>query len=70
MMPADSSLTNMIFMRTIKVTVTLLLDENIDINVNMNQTHIGLKCIRVVTPQPNQNTANHYQRGKRKKQHV
>ena len=46
MMPANSSLTNMRVMRTTVVTVTMVLDENLDANVNMNRTHIDLQILR------------------------
>ena len=62
MMPADSSHTNMRVMRPIEVAVTILLDENIDANVNMNQTHTDLQILKVATPQANQNTVTRHQK--------
>ena len=53
MIPADSRRTSMIVTRTAEATVTMLLDKILNAKVNMNQTHIDLKILRVVTPQAN-----------------
>ena len=63
MIPADSRRTSMRVMRTAEATVTMLLDESLNSKVNMNQTHIDLKILRVVTPQANQNAVTCHQRG-------
>ena len=41
--------------------------ENLDYNVNINQTHINLKIIRVLVLQPSQNSVTCYQRGNQHK---
>ena len=63
MIPADSRHTSMRVMRTAEATVTMLLDESLNANVNMNRTHIDLKILRVVTHQANQNAVTCHQRG-------
>ena len=68
MIPADSILTNMIVASMDDVTVTMLLDENLNANVNMNQTHIDLQILRVITPQANQNTVTRHQKGNQQQQ--
>ena len=62
MIPADSRRTRMRVMRTTEATVIMLLDESLNAKVNMNQTHIDLKILRVVTPQTNQNSVTCHQR--------
>ena len=66
MIPADSHHTRMRVMSTAEATVKMLLDESLNAKVNMNQTHIDLKILRVVTPQANQNAVTCHQRGNRK----
>ena len=63
MIPADSRRTSMIVMRTSEATVTILLEESLNVKVNMNRTHIYLKILRVVTLQANQNAVTCHQRG-------
>ena len=63
MIPADSRRNIMRVMRTAEVTVTMLLEEILNDKVNMNQTHIDLKILRVITPQANQNLVTCHQRG-------
>ena len=66
--PANTILTITIFRRTTKVNITILMDENLDPNVNINISHIELKIIWVVKMQPNQNIFTRYQRGNQEKQ--
>ena len=47
MIPADSRRTSMRVIRTAEATVTMLLGESLNAKVNMNQTHIDLKILRV-----------------------
>ena len=63
MIPGDSRRTSMRFMRTAEATVTMILDKILNAKANMNQTHIDLKLLRVVTPQVNQNAVTCRQRG-------
>ena len=63
MIPADSRLTSMRFMRTTEAIVTMLLDERLNSKVNMNRTHIDLKMFRVVTLQAKQSAVTCHQRG-------
>ena len=63
MIPADSRRTSMRVMRTAEATVTMLLDKSLNAKVNMNQTHIDLEILRVVTPQANQNAVTCHQGG-------
>ena len=60
---ADSTLITMRVMKTTKVTITIIMCQTFDTNKNVNRTHIELKIIRVVTSQPNNNTATYYWRG-------
>ena len=50
MIPADSRRTSMRVISTYEATVTMILDESLNAKVNMNQTHIDLKILKVVTP--------------------
>ena len=61
LVPANSSLTNMILTRTTKVTIKTLMYENLDANVNTNKTHIDMKILMVARIQPNQNQVTCYQ---------
>ena len=63
MIPADSHRTSMRVMWTAEATVTMILDKSLNAKVNMNQTHIDLKIIRVVTSKANQNAVTCHQRG-------
>ena len=63
MIPDDSRRTSMRVMRTSESTLTMILDESLNAKVNMNQTHIDLIILRVVTPQANQNAVTCHQRG-------
>ena len=63
MIPADSRRTSMRVMRTAEATITMLLEKGLNAKVNMNQIHIDLNIIRVVTPQANQNAVTCHQRG-------
>ena len=63
MIPGDSRRTSMRVMRTAEATVTMLLDKRLNAKVNMNQNHIYLKFLRVVTPQANQNAVICHHRG-------
>ena len=63
MIPDDSRRNSMRVMRTAETTVTMLLYESLNAKVNMNQTHIDPKILRVVTPQTNQNAVTCHQIG-------
>ena len=63
MIPADSSRTSMRGMRTAGATITMLMDKSLNVRVNINQTHIDLKIIGVVTHQANQNAVTCHQGG-------
>ena len=63
MIPADSRRNSMRFVRTAEATVTMFTEESLNSKVNMNQTHMDLIILRVVTPQANQNAVNCHQRG-------
>ena len=63
MIPADSLRTSMRVVRTVEDTVTMILDKSLNGKFNMNQTHIDLKILRVVTPQANQNAVTCHQSG-------
>ena len=63
MIPADSRRTSMRVVRTAEATTTMIMDKSLNSKVNMNQTHIDLKMLRVVTPQSNQNAVTCHQRG-------
>ena len=63
MIPSDSRRTSMRFMRTAEATLTILLEKSLNAKVNMNQTHIDLKILKVVTPRANQNAVTCHQRG-------
>ena len=49
MIPDYSRRTSMRVMRTAEATVTMILDKRLNSKVNMDQTHIDLKILRVVT---------------------
>ena len=63
MIPADSRRTSMRVVRTAEATITMIMDKSLNSKVNMNQTHIDLKILRVVTTQANQNAVTCHQRG-------
>ena len=63
--PIDSALINRIVMRTITITLSKLLQENLDLTVNMNKRHVGVQIVRVITPQANKNAVTRYTRSNR-----
>ena len=63
MIPVDSHCISIRVMRSVEATVTMLLDESLNAKVNMNQTHIDLNILKVVTPQSIQNAVTYHKRG-------
>ena len=59
----DLSLVNQRVMAiTTNITLSELLQENLDLTVNMNKRHMDIQILRIITPQPNQNALTRYQR--------
>ena len=63
MIPANSRHISMRVMRIAEATVTMFLEEILNAKVNINQTHIDLKILRVLTSQANQNSVTCHHRG-------
>ena len=62
MFPANSHRNIIRGMRSAEATITMLLEKSLNSKVNINQTHIDLRTLRVVIPQANKNAATYHQR--------
>lgn len=63
--PIDQNLINTRVMRTEEIRVKDLLNENVEMEMSLNKTHVNLQILRIITPQAG-NTGNamtRYQRG-------
>lgn len=62
--PIDSTLVGTRAMGTHGLSLTDLLDDDIELRVNMNRSHLNVQILRIITPKPGSNSATtRYQRG-------
>ena len=63
--PMDTALICTRVMRTNEISPTSLLDENVELNHNMNCSHLNIQILRIITPNNGSNTSTmKYQQGR------